>query len=185
MDILSLGGLIFELMYWAPLIALLLSSLGLVVLKRISGGPPWVQRLTVRPFYFVSLPIAMLTIGMQGLVVYASFVFVMSYFFYSFVDVAFSGWLARVPIILYLAATATLVIRGTASAATSTQWLIFAAFCAAQLVSGRLLWRTLWRGDEREYPLNKAMEHLKALLLLFAFACEFLISTRTLSLLYP
>ena len=66
----SLGELILELIAWAPLIALLLSSLALVVLKRISGLPPWVRRLTIPPFYFVSLSIAMLTIGMEVLAGY-------------------------------------------------------------------------------------------------------------------
>src|SRR6266566_5867613 len=33
--------LILELTYWTPLVALLLLSLGLIALKRISGLPPW------------------------------------------------------------------------------------------------------------------------------------------------
>jgi hypothetical protein len=39
------------------------------MLKRISGLPPWVRRLTIPPFYFVSLSIATLIIGMEVLVV--------------------------------------------------------------------------------------------------------------------
>jgi hypothetical protein len=66
---LSIRELILGLMVWAPLIALVLSSLGLIVLKRISGLPPWVRRLTIPPFYFVSLSIVTLTIGMEVLVV--------------------------------------------------------------------------------------------------------------------
>jgi hypothetical protein len=66
---LSLRRLILELIAGAPLIALLLSSLGLIMLKRISGLPPWVRRLTIPPFYFVSLSIATLIIGMEVLVV--------------------------------------------------------------------------------------------------------------------
>ena len=54
-----------ELTYWTPLIALVLSSLGLIALKPISGLPPRAQRLATPPFYFVSLPIETLIAGME------------------------------------------------------------------------------------------------------------------------
>lgn len=57
--------LILELTYWTPLVALLLLSLGLIALKRISGLPPWAERMAAPPFYFVSLPIATLIVGME------------------------------------------------------------------------------------------------------------------------
>jgi hypothetical protein len=52
--------LILKLAYWTPLIALLVSSLGLIALKRLSGRAPWARRLAAPPFYFISLPIATL-----------------------------------------------------------------------------------------------------------------------------
>jgi hypothetical protein len=48
------------LLSFAPLAALLLVSLGLVVLKRRSGVSLWMARLAAPPFYPVSLPIATL-----------------------------------------------------------------------------------------------------------------------------
>ncbi|WP_426425321.1 hypothetical protein [Bradyrhizobium genosp. A] len=56
-----------QLAYWTPLIALLLLSLVLVGLKRVSAPSPWTERLLRPPFYFVSLPIATLTAGMEML----------------------------------------------------------------------------------------------------------------------
>ncbi len=57
--------LILELTYRTPLITLLLSSLGLIALKRISALPLWAERLAGPSFYFVSLPIATLIVGME------------------------------------------------------------------------------------------------------------------------
>jgi hypothetical protein len=52
-------------------VALLLVSLGLVVLKRRSNLPAWMARLTTPPFYLVSLPIATLIVGAEMLVLYS------------------------------------------------------------------------------------------------------------------
>ena len=59
--------LLLELAYWTPPVALLVSSLGLIALKCISGLSPWAKRSTAPPFYFVSLPIATLTVGVEML----------------------------------------------------------------------------------------------------------------------
>jgi len=59
--------LIFEMIYWLPLVVLLVSSLGLVALWRVSGLPPWLQRLAALPFYVISLPIATLLAGVEML----------------------------------------------------------------------------------------------------------------------
>jgi hypothetical protein len=54
------AALLFLLSAFLPLVALLLVSLGLVVLKRRSSLPAWLARLAAPPFYLVSLPIATL-----------------------------------------------------------------------------------------------------------------------------
>jgi hypothetical protein len=163
---LSLRELIVELIAWAPLIVLLLSSLGLIILKRISGLPPWVQRLTVPPFYLVSLSIAILIVGIEVLA------------FPIYVLVAFSlhhDWQAGI-----FLGVVFFVIRVCGEFPFEllrypgrffTDMATLVAFCAAQFVSGRLLWRTLWRDDGREYPSSKTLQHLGALLL---FAWVFL-----------
>ena len=189
----SLRELIVELIAWAPLIALLLSSLGLIILKRISGLPPWAQRLAVPPFYFVSLPIATLTIGMKVLVLYGYAVWQLSHIFFDrlstlfclLLSLCFGFWLpfsfcclAPFPITLFLAGFTTAGVLGLIMNATPDERLVVVAFCAAQLVSGHLLWRTLWRDDAREYLSNKSMQHVRALLLLFAFAWTFSLPIR-------
>jgi hypothetical protein len=59
--------LIFEMIYWLPLVVLLVSSLGLVALRRVSGLPPWLERVAALPFYVISLPIATLLAGVEML----------------------------------------------------------------------------------------------------------------------
>src|SRR5689334_15673565 len=56
-------GWLMRSLWWAPLAALIVTSLGLVALKRMSNLPPWLARLIAPPFYLVSLPIATLTAG--------------------------------------------------------------------------------------------------------------------------
>ena len=168
----SLGELILELIAWAPLIALLLSSLALVVLKRISGLPPWVRRLTIPPFYFVSLSIAMFTIGME---VMAGYVVGLLGIF----DV-YHGWPDRIfwgALIILLVPDFGIVRDWEASMdviACIVVPVFFIAFWVAQFVSSRLLWRSLWRDDEREYPSNTTMRSLGVLLLLLVFVGELL-----------
>jgi hypothetical protein len=60
--------LVLELAYWTPLVALLLLSLGLIALERITGLSPWAKRLVAPSFYFVSLPAATLVVGMEMLI---------------------------------------------------------------------------------------------------------------------
>jgi hypothetical protein len=175
-----LRGLILELIAWAPLIALLLSSLGLIVLKRISGLPPWMRRLTVPPFYFVSLSIAMLTIGMEVLVLYVIILLGIFYMYHDLFD-RYHSWLTFIYMggetLLLVPAIGAMLAWSPALGESLTDtiaFVVFIAFWAAQFVSGRLLWRTRWRDDERESPSNKTMQHLRALFILFIFAWAFL-----------
>lgn len=62
-----LNTLLFRLSFFVPLVALLLGSLALVVLKWRSGSSRWLARLAVPPFYLVSLPIATLIVGAEML----------------------------------------------------------------------------------------------------------------------
>src|SRR5215510_14257747 len=176
----SLTRLIVELIAWAPLIALLLSSLGLIVLKRISGLPPWMRRLTVPPFYFVSLSVALLTIGMEVLVLYVFSLLSILYMYHDLFD-RYDAWLTFICMggnaLLFVTAMDAMVDWSPSLGESLTHpiaFVVFIAFWAAQFVSGRLLWRSLCRDDERESPSNKTMQHLKALLLLFIFAWVFL-----------
>jgi hypothetical protein len=152
---------ILELTYWTPLIALLLSSLGLIALKRISGLPPWAQRLATPPFYFVSLPIATLIVGTEMLAWYALYSYALHSWLVGFI-IWYPAWFS------YLINSDVLLMSRVFSV----------VFWAALFVSGRLMWRSVSGDDGREYPSNKAVQHLRGFLLLFVFAWTFL-SLRT------
>src|SRR5262249_18028014 len=62
---LSPKPILLELMYCMPLVALVVASLLLIALKRISSLPVPVKRLAAPPFYCVSLPIATLIVGAE------------------------------------------------------------------------------------------------------------------------
>jgi len=57
--------LIFEMIYWMPLVMLFISSLGLIALKQVSGLPTWLERAATPPFYSVSLPVAALVVAAE------------------------------------------------------------------------------------------------------------------------
>jgi hypothetical protein len=57
--------LVRELLYWSPLVVLLVSPLGLLALERISGLPSWMKGLNAVPIYFVLLPLVTLIVGLQ------------------------------------------------------------------------------------------------------------------------
>jgi len=165
--------LILELTYWTPLIMLLLSSLGLIALKRTSALPPWAKRLAAPSFYFVSLPIATLIVWIEMLAWIVAWVYALKEVYAGFpmpfrwLDVIFLIWDAPWNDLLQLYPVGILVAV-----------ISFVVFCVAPFVSGRMLWRTLRREDERKYPSNRARQHLGTLLLLFVFAWAFL-SVRT------
>jgi hypothetical protein len=158
--------LLLELTYWLPLMALLLSSLGLIALKRMSGRlPPWVERLLAPPFYFVALSIASLVAGIEVLGWYALVSYANGWLFQSYSY----GWLTGIGI-LWLGAWVEFPVHPVEVLLYGAS---FVAFCAAQFVSGRLLWLTLWQGGKREFSSNKPKQHLRALFLLVVFAWTF------------
>jgi len=154
------------LMYWAPLIALLVLSLGLVALKRISALPPWLERLAAPPFYLVSLPVATLLACLEVLVWYA----LCTLAILALVDMSWS-------VIFFPVVQVVLTCTGspTPLVALLAAGISFIGFCAAPFVSGYLLWRTLWHKDERECPSNRAKQRRRAVLPLFVFVCAFVV----------
>jgi len=155
--------LILELTYWTPLIALVLSSLGLIALKRISGLPLWAERLAAPPFYFVSLPIATLIMGMEMFVWMVHVVKKIDSFSASY------GLLDHVLFLLgvlrfYLFVPIKALIAGIFSAVLLT----------AQVMSVYVLWRTLLRENRGKDPASRARHRLKAVVLFSCFVLAWL-----------
>ena len=149
--------LILELTYWTPLIMLLLSSLGLIALKRISGLPAWAQRLAAPPFYFVSLPIATLIVGME--------MFVWMVHFAKEIDQlsASYGLLDHFLFILGVLRFSLLV-----PIETLIVGILSAVLLTAQVTSVYALWGTLLRENRGKGPSNRASYRLKAVV---RFSC--------------
>jgi len=152
----------------APLAALLLVSLGLVVLKRRSDLLPWMARLSAPPFYLVSLPIATLIAGAEMLGLY-SLIALMDFLsplqlswkfvFESFLNVILAGL------------TVSFFFSDPSNDFFAPAILAFiAGFWAATLISGYSLWQTVWREDRRQPVSRVAGQRLRGLLLLIAFA---------------
>jgi len=146
-------------MYWIPLVALLVSSLGLVALKRVSGLPPWLERVAALPFYFVSFPIAALIIaaeqlawGVRRLILnpdLGPYLFGLLWSFF---------WVDSLFEIVFPLTLATVLLEPF----------------VVLLASGYLLWWTVRSDDPRKIPSNWARQTLLALILLFVFAWAFL-----------
>jgi hypothetical protein len=144
--------LMLEVTYWTPLIVLVLLSLGLLALKRVSGLPQWLKRLATPPFYFVSMPIATVLIGVEIL----AWIIAIHY-------VAFKAGL-----LLILLAIPAALLWGDVEAYIGT--LYFILFWAGVFVSGHALRRILWFGREWR---SKSQQRVDALLLLLAFVWVF------------
>jgi len=139
----------------APLPAVLLISVGLIILKR---RPAWVSRLVAPPFYLVSLPIATLIAGAVMLGLYVRLLslgasadyhfFLNSYFYYVFYPLL-SGHYVH-------------VLVGS-----------FVGFWVAIFVSGYLLWQTVWRQHGYAASSRIVGQRLRGLLLLVCFAWAF------------
>ena len=156
-----------RLLWVAPLGVLLVVSLGLVMLKRRSGLSPWLTRLTAPPFYLISLPIATLIAGAEMLGLYSLIALMdllspgtsWSFIFGSFLNVLLAGL------------TVSVFFSGPSHDFFAPVILAFlVAFWAAMLISGYLLWRTVWCEDHRQPASRVAMQRLRGLLLLIAFA---------------
>ena len=155
---------LLELTYWLPLMALLLSLVGLIALKRMSERPSvWGERLLAPPVYVVALSIATLVAGMEVLGWYALISHANGWLSQHY------GWLAGIGILGLLA----LVKFPEHPVEVLLYGASFVAFWAAQFVSGRLLWQTLWQGGGHEAPSNRPKQHLRALFLLLVFAWTF------------
>lgn len=146
-------------------VALLLVSLGLVVLKRRSNLPAWMARLTTPPFHLVSLPIATLIVGAEMLVLYSLVVMSSLLSPYGF------SWDYKFQLFFLNPVPAFYFYRRPAVIAS------FIGFWAAVLISGYLLGQTLLRDDH--HPSSRiAGRLLRGLLLLlcFAWALSYLVS---------
>jgi hypothetical protein len=54
-----------ELAYWTPWAALILISLAIITLKRLTSPPRWVPRVRSSPFYLISFPVVTLVMGIE------------------------------------------------------------------------------------------------------------------------
>jgi len=148
--------LILELIYWAPLVALLVTSLGLVALKRVSGLPVWLQRVVTPRFYLVALPLATLLVGMEMLAWNVRTIHRITTFF------------GGPEAILYFAYD----LRDTFPDHPVGTLLLVNSFMApfvVLIISGYMLWRVLGRRGEPERSRG-----LRALLAGLVFAWVFL-----------
>jgi len=149
--------LIFEMLYWLPLVVLFISSLGLVALRRVSGLPPWLERVAALPFYVISLPIATLLAGAEML---AGNVVIIQ---------ASGAWtlVLGFPIMVWLSFPAdpagTLVLAN-----------YFLAPFAVSLLSIYTLWGTIGRKGRFERSSSLAMRLLGSSILSLLFVWAFL-----------
>lgn len=158
-------ALLREAIYWwrdlppgiqlgVPLATLLVSSLLLVGLQRVSGLPHWLQRLVAPPFYFVSLPFATLTVGIELLAWLAPGIHrlaLMSASFLLFMPLSLLIWLLYEPL----------------AALTGANLLV--APLAVFIASGFMLWRTVGQEKERGPVLSEARQKRRALFLVTIF----------------
>jgi hypothetical protein len=160
-----------ELTHRTPLIAFVLPSLGLIALKWIAGLPPWAQRLSVPPFYFVSLPFATLVVGVEMFVWMVTYVRELKrlYGVNSSLEIILLIWRGFGCLLQIFPVTISLFI------------ISFLVFCVLPFVSARMLCRTLQEKDARKYPSNGA-KHLGVWLLLFVFAWTFLVVSTSILL---
>jgi hypothetical protein len=146
-------------------VALLLVSLGLVVLKSRSNLPAWMARLTAPSFYLVSVPIATLIVGAEMLALYSLLVIseLLSPYGFSWKYNSNYFFLNPVPAFYFYERPAVIAS--------------FIAFWAAVLISGYLLGQRVLR-DDHQSSSRTAGRILQGSLLLvcFAWALSYLVS---------
>jgi hypothetical protein len=175
------------MLWWAPLAALIVTSLGLVAMKRISNLPPRLARLTAPPFYLVSLPIATLVAGaeMLGLYCFVVLDLLLHYRTFWFMlhvrfsDAALFGLV--IPLPQYFVFFPNIPVL-----ALALMFILPIGFWATTGVSGYLLWRTVWHEDHHQPSPSMARQRLRGLLLLVLFeSAHVLLVTFLLSLMGP
>jgi hypothetical protein len=166
-----LAALLFLLSFLVPLAALLLVSVGLIVLKRRSGRSPLITRLTMPPFYLVSLPIATLIVGAEMLGWYALLLRALlspdGSFSWEFFFEHLFNWMLASLLAPFFSFDFWNAFVGPANIA------LLVGFWAATFASGYLLWQTVWREDHHQPSLHIARRLLRVLLLLICFAWAF------------
>jgi len=157
-------------LWWTPLAALVVTSLGLVALKRISKLPPWLARLSAPPFYLVSLPIATLIAGAGMLGLYCLVVLDLLLYSRAFWDILYFRFAMASSVGLLIPLPKYLVfypnLRELLFALT---FILPIGFWAATGVSGYLLWRTVWREHHHQPSSRMTRLRLRGLLLLILF----------------
>jgi hypothetical protein len=151
-----LSRLMLLLMCLTPLASLVVSSLALAALKRVSRRPSWTERLARPPFYFVALPVAALIVGMQTLVYAVNY-------FVAGSEVA-DDWVNFFGYGMFLLGSAQLFLFSSYSFAPFGY-----LFLAALTFSGFMLARVL--SDDRDWaePAEQTRRRLEAIALLSAF----------------
>jgi hypothetical protein len=175
---------LMRLLWWAPLAALIVTSLGLVALKRISNLPPWLARLTAPPFYLVSLPVATLIAGAGMLGLYCFVVLHLLLYSRAFWYILYFRFATAASVGLVIPLPEYLVHYPDLPELTfALTFVLPIGFWAATGVSGYLLWRTLWREDHHQPSSRMTRLRLRGLLLLILFEwAHVLLATFILSL---
>ena len=158
------------LLWWAPLAALIVTSLGLVALKRISNLSPWLARLTAPPFYLVSLPIATLIAGAGMLGLYSLVVLDLLLYYRTFWYLLYFDFVRAASFGLVIPLPPHLVeFPYLPDLLFALTFVLPMGFWAATGISGYLLWRTVWREDHHQPSSRMATQRLRGLLLLILF----------------
>jgi hypothetical protein len=156
----------------APLAALLVMSLGLVVLKRRSGLSPRLARLAAPPFYLVSLPIATLIAGADMLGLYSLVILdgLLSPYGFSW-NVVFERFFNVV-----LAALIAVLFSPYVSFELFGLMIVTLpiGFWAAAFASGYLFWRTVWHEGRHQASSRVTRQRRRGVLLLVFFAWAFI-----------
>lgn len=160
------------LMCVAPLVALLLVSLWLVVLKRRSDFSPWMARLAAPPFYLVSPPIATLIVGAEMLGVYSLLILHDLLSPVSWSDV-FGDFLNPLPFAYFLTLF-TMELPFDLRFVDCADIASLVGFWAATAISGYLLWLTVRRKGHRQPSSRIGSRRLRGLLLLVSFAWAYI-----------
>jgi hypothetical protein len=158
----------------APIAALVLVSLGLVVSKWKSSLCPWLARLAAPRFYLVSLPIATLIAGTEMLVLYSLLILhdLLSPVEFSSRYI-FAELLNPIPFAYFLMVFTTELpfdLRFVDYAEIAS----LVGFWGATAISGYLLWLTVWLKGLRQPSSRIAGQRLRGLLLLICFAWAYI-----------
>jgi hypothetical protein len=155
---------VLALVLWAPLIALFLMSLSLIAARFLPGIPRWAKRLTAPPFYFVSLPVATLIVGME----------IPLWLLYLACE-----WMVGVPVARDAIIDRFYIMWAVALFLPVGSPVVVISYLLAMAVSGCTLWRSLVSQEQKGMrPLVRTNTFLKVVVLSASFMWAVYLSFR-------